>query len=140
MKKKEKRHDVIRKLIQEHAVKTQRELAELLLQEGFECTQATISRDVIDLGLVKAGNGCYVLPQELRLSRLVADLVEEVNYACNLVVVKTSPGAAQGVSAALDSSNLCGVLGTVAGDDTIMIAVESEEADSNVAHHIKSHM
>ena len=137
---KSNRQSKILELINDHDIETQEQLLSDLMACGFQATQATISRDVIDLGLVKAGNGCYVLPQELRLSRLVADLVEEVNYACNLVVVKTSPGAAQGVSAALDSSNLCGVLGTVAGDDTIMIAVESEEAASNVAHHIKSLM
>lgn len=137
MRKREKRHDVIREIVRDNAVKTQRDLAEHLRRSGYECTQATISRDVMDIGLVKAADGRYVLPEELRLARLVSDLVESVQAACNLVVVKTSPGAAQGVSAALDSAAIRGVLGTVAGDDTIMVAALSDQAATEVAEQIE---
>ncbi|MDO4503202.1 MAG: ArgR family transcriptional regulator [Coriobacteriia bacterium] len=140
MTKRKRRHDVIRDLVRDNVVKTQRDLAELLVHAGYECTQATISRDVIDMGLVKSADGRYVLPEEQRLARLVSHLVEDVKYACNLVVVKTSPGAAQGVSAALDDADMHGVLGTVAGDDTIMIAAESEEAAADVARRIQGLM
>ena len=136
MRKRERRHDVIRDIVRENAVRTQKELAEHLKAAGFECTQATISRDVMDMGLVKSADGCYVLPEELRLARMVDDLVSDVLPACNLVVVKTSAGAAQGVSAALDGAALRGALGTVAGDDTILVACESDEAASHVAAQI----
>lgn len=140
MTKRKQRHQVIRGLIQDNVVKTQKDLAELLQGAGFDCTQATVSRDVLDMGLVKSADGRYVFQEELRLARLVSDLVEQVNFACNLVVVKTSPGAAQGVSAAFDGASLRGVLGTVAGDDTIMIACESEEAAASIARHVKGLM
>lgn len=128
MKKRQQRHDAIRAIIRSCPVRTQKELAEQLRLSGYDCTQATISRDVLELGLVKSDAGLYALPEEQRLARLVSDLVISVQAACNLVVVKTSPGAAQGVSAALDAASLEGALGTVAGDDTIMIAAESFEA------------
>ncbi|MDO4182136.1 MAG: ArgR family transcriptional regulator [Coriobacteriia bacterium] len=136
MGKRQKRHDAIRKVICENTVRTQRELADLLKAEGFDCTQATISRDVDDLGLVKSQEGFYTPPEELRLARLIAEMVLSVQAACNLVVVKTMPGAAQSVSAALDDVHLAGALGTVAGDDTIMIAAESFEAADRVAAQV----
>lgn len=136
MGKRQLRHDAIRKIISEQDVRTQRELADLLQPAGFDCTQATISRDVVDLGLVKSQDGCYVLPEELRLSRIIVEMVVSVQPACNLVVVKTMPGAAQSVSAALDDANLDGAVGTVAGDDTLMIACISFEAAEHVAAHI----
>lgn len=136
MGKRQLRHDAIRKVISEKPVRTQRELADLLKPEGFDCTQATISRDVVDLGLVKSQDGCYVLPEELRLSRIIAEMVTTVQPACNLVVVKTLPGAAQSVCAALDDASLEGMVGTVAGDDTIMVACISFEAADHLAAQI----
>ena len=136
MRKRHQRHDAIRNIIRAYPVKTQKDLAEQLRIAGYDCTQATISRDVLELGLVKSREGVYVLPEEQRLARLVADLVVSVQAACNLVVVKTRPGAAQGVSAALDDASLKGALGTVAGDDTIMIAAESFEAAEELGAHL----
>src|SRR5699024_7476104 len=127
MRKRQQRHDIIRDIIREHNVKTQRDLANQLQAAGYECTQATISRDIMDMGLVKSREGFYVLPEEMRLQRMVSELVEEVHVAGNMVVVKTFSGGAAGVSAALDKANLRGALGTVAGDNTIMIAAESPE-------------
>ena len=123
MRKRQQRHDIIRDIIREHNVKTQRDLANQLQAAGYECTQATISRDIMDMGLVKSREGFYVLPEEMRLQRMVSELVEEVHVAGNMVVVKTFSGGA----AALDKANLRGALGTVAGDNTIMIAAESPE-------------
>lgn len=136
MGKRQLRHDAIRKIVSEAQVRTQRELADLLQPEGFDCTQATISRDVVDLGLVKSKDGCYALPEELRLARMISEMVTSVQPACGLVVVKTGPGAANSVSAALDETPLSGAVGTVAGDDTIMIACESFEAANAVAAQI----
>ncbi|MEG0324435.1 MAG: ArgR family transcriptional regulator, partial [Raoultibacter sp.] len=72
-------------------------------------------------------------PEEMRLQRMVSELVEEVHLAGNMVVVKTYSGGAAGVSAALDKANLKGALGTVAGDNTIMIATETPESAQDVA-------
>ena len=131
MRKRQQRHDVIRDIIRDRTVKTQRDLANQL-----QCTQATISRDIMDMGLVKSREGYYVLPEEMRLQRMVSELVEEVHVAGNLVVVKTFSGGAAGVSAALDKASLRGALGTVAGDNTIMIAAESPEAAVEVERAI----
>ena len=133
MRKRQQRHDVIRDIIREYSVKTQRDLAEQLQAAGYDCTQATISRDIMDMGLVKSREGFYVLPEEMRLQRMVSELVEEVHLAGNMVVVKTYSGGAAGVSAALDKASLKGALGTVAGDNTIMIATATPEAASDVA-------
>ncbi|MEG0376518.1 MAG: ArgR family transcriptional regulator [Raoultibacter sp.] len=133
MRKRQQRHDIIRDIIREHNVKTQRDLADQLQAEGYDCTQATISRDIMDMGLVKSREGFYVLPEEMRLQRMVSELVEEVHLAGNMVVVKTYSGGAAGVSAALDKANLKGALGTVAGDNTIMIATETPESAQDVA-------
>ena len=87
MRKRQQRHDIIRDIIREHNVKTQRDLANQLQAAGYECTQATISRDIMDMGLVKSREGYYVLPEEMRLQRMVSELVEEVHVAGNMVVV-----------------------------------------------------
>ena len=129
MRKRQQRHDIIRDIIREHNVKTQRDLANQLQAAGYECTQATISRDIMDMGLVKSREGYYVLPEEMRLQRMVSELVEEVHVAGN-------SGGAAGVSAALDKASLRGALGTVAGDNTIMIAAESPEAAVEVERAI----
>lgn len=138
MRKRQQRHDAIRTIIRTYPIRTQKDLAEQLRIAGYDCTQATVSRDVLELGLVKSDTGNYVLPEKQRLARLVSDLVISVQAACNLVVIKTSPGAAQGVSAALDDAALDGALGTVAGDDTILIAAESFEAAAALGDQIES--
>lgn len=136
MRKRQQRHDIIRDIIREHDVKTQRDLADRLQAAGYDCTQATVSRDIMDMGLVKSREGCYVLPEEMRLQRMVSELVEDVHAAGNMIVVKTFSGGAAGVSAALDKASLRGALGTVAGDNTIMIAAETPEAAVEVEHAI----
>ncbi len=142
MRKRQQRHDAIRDIIREQNIKTQRDLAEQLQVCGFECTQATVSRDIMDMGLVKSREGFYVLPEEMRLQRMVSELVEEVHVSANLVVVKTYSGGAAGVSAALDKANLKGALGTVAGDNTIMIAAENPDAAIEIKQaidHLRQH-
>lgn len=136
MRKRQRRHDVIREIIRERSIRTQRDLAERLRDYGMDCTQATISRDVMDMGLVKSREGYYVLPEEMRLQRMVSELVEEVHVAMNLIVIKTYPGGAAGVATALDTAEFKGALGTVAGDNTIMMACETEDAAKTVAEQI----
>ncbi len=136
MGKRQQRHEAIRDIVRSHEVRTQRELVELLAVHGFSCTQATVSRDVLEIGLDKAADGCYALPEEVRLKRMVSELVESVRAAGNLVVVKTYAGGAAGVSAAFDKACIDGVLGTVAGDDTIFLATETPEAATAVEQAI----
>lgn len=127
------RQEAIRAIVRTEGIKTQRDLAAKLHEAGFTCTQATVSRDIVEMGLQKAPDGCYALPEEERLARLMTELVVDVKVGGTIVVVKTLPGGAPGVCAALDDAHLPGALGTVAGDDTIMIAAESFDAADQVA-------
>ena len=135
--RRQQRQEAIRGIVRAEGVKTQRDLAERLREQGFTCTQATVSRDIVEMGLQKAPDGCYALPEEERLARLVTELVVDVKVGGTIVVIKTLPGGAQGVCAALDAAHLPGALGTVAGDDTIMIAAESFEAADQVARMVE---
>ncbi len=121
------RHSVIRELLGGQPVGSQDELRRLLYKRGYRVTQATLSRDIHELGLVKTGGG-YSLPQSgdsdpwlPSVERLIREFVYEVRSAQNLVVVKTSAGSAQPVAAALDAEEWPEVVGTVGGDDTILI-------------------
>lgn len=129
------RQKKIIEIISQKPVKTQKELADALRAEGLMVTQATISRDIKELGLVKAPGekekARYLLPQnppsfsrEERLRRVFKESVVSVDFSENLIVVKTLPGEAQGVAAALDRASPGGVIGTVAGDDTIIVVVK----------------
>ena len=127
MKKRTQRHDVIREIVRESSIRTQRDLAEKLQEAGYDCTQATISRDIAEMGLLKSADGVYVLQEDMRLQRMVAELVEDLVAASNLIVIHTFPGAAAGVAGAIDFAEIPGALGTVAGDNTIMLACASSE-------------
>ena len=134
---KTKRHAKILEIIRDKAVDTQEELIELLREEGFNVTQATVSRDIRELKIAKmtTGRGTYryVLPKQpetgkgLRFSAALADSIVSVENACNLVVIKTYPGMANAVAVGIDGMNLQQVLGSVAGDDTILVATRDEE-------------
>lgn len=127
IKKRSDRQGVIRDIVRESSVRTQRSLVEELRARGFECTQATVSRDITEMGLQKLPEGTYVLPEDLRLQRMVHDMVVDVSRAGNLVVIHAMSGAAQGVAAALDTAGLPGILGSVAGDDTILVIASDDE-------------
>lgn len=134
---KARRQRRILEIIQQKPIGTQAELAEELRSNGFNVTQATVSRDIKELGLVKTTGGAaarYLAPGEEppgpsdeRLRRLFRDYVTAVDHSESLVVVKTVPGAAQGVASALDQVRWPGIMGSVAGDDTIFIAVRTRE-------------
>lgn len=138
MKKRTQRHDIIRDIVRQFDIRTQRDLAVKLQEAGHDCTQATISRDITDMGLLKSRDGYYILPEDLRLQRMVAELVEEVYVSGNLVVVKTFSGGAAGVAGAIDKAGLVGTLGTVAGDNTIMIAARTPLDAETIAASLDS--
>jgi transcriptional regulator of arginine metabolism len=126
------RHARIVELIRERAVRSQTELAELLAADGVQVTQATLSRDLEELGAVKV-SGAYLIPEDghrplrdaenapARLLRLLRELLTGVDASGNIAVLRTPPGAAQFLASALDRSGLIDVVGTIAGDDTILV-------------------
>lgn len=128
MRKRERRQEAIRRIIRAERVRTQRMLVNLLLAEGFGCTQATVSRDITEMGLRKLPEGIYVLAEDLHLQRMVKDLVRDVRQAGNLVLIKAQSGTAPGVAAALDATEIADIVGSVSGDDTILVVTESEDA------------
>jgi transcriptional regulator of arginine metabolism len=137
--KPQRQHRIVR-LLAEHAVTSQGQLVDLLTADGITATQATVSRDLEDLGAIKVrvggGETVYAIPElpseqrapEDHLRRVFSDWVVEVARSANLVVLRTPPGSAHVVGSALDRSGLPGVVGTVAGDDTIIVVV-AEDVD-----------
>ena len=128
VKKRNNRQDAIRSIVREKAIRTQRALVEELAADGFACTQATVSRDIADMGLRKLPEGIYVLAEDQHLQRMVSDLVSGVARANNLVLVKAQPGTAPGIAAAIDAAELPEVVGSLAGNDTILVVASTDEA------------
>ncbi len=130
---KHQRQHRITKLLETKAVGSQSHLVELLAAEGIEATQTTVSRDLEELGAVKVrlpgGDTAYALPElpshqvapEDHLRRVLGEWVVEADYSGNLIVLRTPPGSAHVVGSALDRSGFPGVIGTVAGDDTVLV-------------------
>jgi transcriptional regulator of arginine metabolism len=147
MSKAQRQHRIAR-LLAEQAVTSQAQLAELLAADGVQATQATISRDLDDLGAIKVrvagGDTVYAIPElpteqrapEDHLRRVFGDWVVEVAHSGNLVVLRTPPGSAHVVGSALDRSGLTEVLGTVAGDDTLIVVVTEEAGGAEVARRL----
>jgi transcriptional regulator of arginine metabolism len=137
MNKTQRQHRIA-KLLENHPVTSQGHLVELLAAEQVRATQATVSRDLEEMGAVKVrvpgGETVYAVPElpkdqlapEDHLRRVLGDWVVEVAHSANLVVLKTPPGSAHVVGSALDRAGLDTIVGTVAGDDTIL-AVAAEE-------------
>ena len=146
---KQLRQRAIRDLVSARPIRTQQELAGALRERGFRTTQATMSRDVAELGLVKAARGgtqAYALPPRLveadasgedRLRALLRDLPVEVREAGLLAVVKTLPGSAHAIAAALDRARWPEVAGSIAGDDTVFVACSDRTALRRVAGRIR---
>ncbi len=138
------RQKAILELLERGPVASQEDLQRALGKRGFKVGQATLSRDIHDLHLVKTGIG-YARPQddtgsELPLppvSRLVREFVLEVRPAENLLVIKTTVGSAQPVAAALDGEDWPEALGTIAGDDTILIVCPQKKAAARIASRIQ---
>lgn len=126
-KKRNGRQDAIREIVREQDVRTQCMLVDELKERGFDCTQATVSRDIAEMGLRKLPEGMYVLAEDLHLQRMVSELVIGVNRTENLVIVKAQPGTASGIAAAIDAAELPDVLGSLAGNDTILVIAQTPE-------------
>lgn len=137
------RHEIILEIIEERAVATQEMLIELLAERGINTTQATLSRDIQQLSLVKQRdeNGIYryTFPAVAAAEKSIfEEAVTSVDYAMNIIVLKCHAGMAQGTCAAIDSVNHDGIVGTIAGDDTIFILVRSENDARKLAKKFKS--
>ena len=126
-KKRNGRQDAIRDIVRNKDVRTQRVLVDELRAMGFDCTQATVSRDIADMGLRKLPEGIYVLAEDLHLQRMVSELVTDVLRTDNLVMIKAQPGTASGIAAAVDAAELPDVLGSLAGNDTILVIAQTAE-------------
>jgi transcriptional regulator of arginine metabolism len=141
-------------LIEAQPVTSQTQLAALLAESGIEVTQATLSRDLEELGAVKlrgsdGAPASYVLPPEnaplrpaqaapARLTRLLADLLTHAEGSANLAVLRTPPGAAQFLASALDKVGLPDVLGTIAGDDTLLVVSRAPDGGPALADRLRA--
>lgn len=131
------RHIKIRELITEHEIETQEELVVELKSLGFNVTQATVSRDIKELHLIKVPTAdqkyAYSLPADQRfnpvakLKRLIMDAFIKIDHTDNLIVLKTLPGNAQAVGALIDNIDWKEIMGTICGDDTCLIICRTEE-------------
>ncbi|MBR3995741.1 MAG: arginine repressor [Clostridia bacterium] len=148
------RHGKILEIISKYDVETQEELTEYLKKEGFSVTQATVSRDIKSLKLIKTAAGAdgnenrykYSVNKagedsssatEAKFKTILGHAIVSIDYAGNLVVLKTYAGMAQASAAAIDSMNIENILGTVAGDDTLLIVVRTENEASDFVRKIE---
>jgi transcriptional regulator of arginine metabolism len=139
-------------VVSQRAVRSQSELAKLLAAEGIDVTQATLSRDLDELGAVKlrgpdGGAPVYVIPEDgspvrgvqggtTRLVRVLGELLVSTDFSGNLAVLRTPPGAAQFLASALDRAALHEVVGTIAGDDTILVVAREPMTGAELADRI----
>ncbi len=142
---KNRRHEVILEIITEQPVATQELLIKLLAERGINTTQATLSRDIQQLSLVKQRdeNGVYrySMPAAATAEKsLFEEAVISVDYAMNTIVLKCRAGMAQGTCASIDSVEHQGIVGTIAGDDTIFILVRSEADAKKLSKKFRSEL
>lgn len=144
------RQKKILQLIEGQVISTQKDLAQALIKDGFQVTQATVSRDIKELNLIKISIGDntyrYAAPQEAvavsekKFEFILKEFVMDVGYSENIVVVKTAPANANVVAYALDNFIWKEVIGTVAGDDTILLVVKPKEAAPQIVKRIKKYI
>lgn len=137
MRKRRARQDEIRRIVRAKRIRTQRDLVEQLEADGYVCTQATVSRDITEMGLKKLPEGVYVLAEDLHLQRMISELVLSVVHINNMLLVKASPGTAPGVAAALDAADYEGILGSIAGDDTVLVITADEPSAQHIQDQIE---
>ena len=150
--KRQERLRIIREIIKDKKISSQEDLLEELNKRGFKVTQATVSRDISSLNLVKVRdalqNEYYALSFNYqgdphtgfqRIKSKFKDNVISVEGANNIIVIKTDPGGAQGVAVAIDGSNFEEILGTVAGDDTIICIIKNETEAQKILQLFKSY-
>ena len=147
------RHSKIITLLEQHEVRSQSELAEFLADDGVQVTQGTLSRDLVEIGALRVrstgGRLVYAVPGEggdrtphvgefasfeARLARLCAEILVSAEASANLVVLRTPPGAAQYFASAVDRVGWESILGTIAGDDTILLITRSPNGGNAIAH------
>ena len=138
------RHKAILELLENGPLSSQEDLQRALARRGFKVGQATLSRDIHELALVKTGNGYARMYEDAVVDtslpsaqRLVREFVTDIRVAQNLLVVKTAVGSAQPVAAALDAEAWPEAIGTVAGDDTILIVTPDKKAAARLAQRIR---
>ncbi len=136
-------------LLEEHSVTNQGQLVELLQADGIEATQATVSRDLDELGAIKVrvpgGETVYAIPEHPvdriapldHLRRVMADWVADVASSANIVVLRTPPGSAHVVASALDRAGMEEILGTVAGDDTLIVVATENIGGPDLASRLR---
>ncbi|PKM78625.1 MAG: arginine repressor [Firmicutes bacterium HGW-Firmicutes-15] len=144
---KSRRHFAIREILSTERISTQEELCEILKDRGYDVTQATVSRDIKELSLIKIPDGTgysYAWPEtqnpkssNLRMKRVFQDSVVSYNYSENIIVIKTLPGAAQSIASLIDSLANPHILGTVAGDDTIFLVVKTKKSLAQVMEYFQ---
>jgi len=133
----------IQEIVKSLPIETQDDLVSALRKDGFDVTQATVSRDIKELGLIKVPGehnvSCYAMPNQPiirrddeRLKRLCKTSVLDIDYSENLIVVKTMPGEAMGVASAIDHVNWPEIIGTIGGDDNILIIVKPKKATGDL--------
>ena len=144
------RHAVIKNIIENQVIETQEYLAEALRQRRIKVTQATVSRDIKELMLIKVptGDGRYryaspmrnaIIFSEDRMQRLFQDTVINCDCSENIIVIKTLPGGANTVASALDHANWPEIIGTVAGDDNIIVVIKPKEATERIMNRLHSY-
>ncbi|HHV72471.1 MAG TPA: arginine repressor [Clostridia bacterium] len=145
---KSKRHSLILEIIKSKDIETQEELTAELEKRGINVTQATVSRDIKELRLIKvpteANRYKYALPEEQvsaaiyeKMSRVIKESVINIDASENIIVIKTLTGSAQGVAAGIDSIKWPEVIGTVAGDDTIFLVIKPKDAVQSVMEKLR---
>ena len=149
MAKTQRQHRIMR-LLETQPVTSQSHLVELLAADGVEATQATVSRDLEEVGALKVrvagGDTVYAIPElpkdrvvpEEQLRRVLADWVVEIGRSGDLVVLRTPPGSAHVVASALDRAAVPGVVGTVAGDDTLLVVAAVRVGGERVAKRLQA--
>lgn len=148
---KKRRQDDLISLIQTEKIKTQEDLTERLASLGYPVTQATVSRDIKELKIIKttdeSGDICYCVPKsEHTRTRKTAgpgffqNMIHSVQCSLNMIVIHTAAGMAQGIAAAIDSMGRLEILGTIAGDDTIMVVCRNPEETALVSEYLKTHL
>ena len=144
-----KRHNTILRLIAENNVETQQQLAELLVAEGFPATQATVSRDIKELNIIKVHDHDehykYAVAKDegqssdtSKLHTIFRESVVSIDYAVNTVVIRTLTGTASAAAAAIDSMHLPNVVGTLAGDDTIFALFRTPQQAAEIQKTVQS--
>jgi transcriptional regulator of arginine metabolism len=144
-----RRQKALTDILRAEALGSQEEVTARLRAEGFDVGQATVSRDLVQLGAVKVKRGGtigYSLPDQVghsdwaaaRLQRIFAEWVESVEAAGNMLVLKTPPGSAHLVGLALDQAKLEEVAGTICGDDTLFVALRDGVTPGAMAHHFRT--